>query len=59
MGEWRPNRNTSDGLVRKCYYVYSAEADRLRRLGLELERFESDLMREGLSELLELLQVEG
>lgn len=45
--------------MRKCCYIDPEEADRLRRLAFELERSESDLMREGLSELLDRLEGKG
>ena len=56
MGKRRPKPTTPGGLVRKCCYIDPEEADRLRRLAFELERSESDLMREGLSELLDRLE---
>lgn len=56
MSKRRPKPTTPGGLVRKCTYLDPEEADRLRRLAFELERSESDLMREGLSELLDRLE---
>jgi len=58
MGKRRPKPTTPGGLVRKCCYIDPEEADRLRRLAFALERSESDLMREGLSELLDRLEAE-
>lgn len=58
MGKARPKPTTPGGLVRKCCYLDPEEADRLRRVSFELERSESDLMREGLSELLDRLEDE-
>lgn len=39
--------------MRKCCYIDPEEAARLRRLAFDLERSESDLMREAISDLLD------
>jgi predicted transcriptional regulator len=54
-----PKPLTPGGLVRKCCYVDPEEAARLRRVAFELERSESDLMREAISELLDRLEEDG
>lgn len=51
----QPKPLTPGGLVRKCCYLDPEEADRLRRTAFELERSESDLMREAISSLLDRL----
>lgn len=53
-----PKPLTPGGLVRKCCYIDPEEANRLRRASFELERSESDLMREAISDLLDRLEGE-
>lgn len=53
-----PKPLTPGGLVRKCCYLDPEEADRLRRVAFDLERSESDLLREGIAELLDRLEGE-
>lgn len=55
MTKARPKPTTSGGLVRKCCYLDPEEAGRLRKAAFELERSESDLMREAISDLLDRL----
>ena len=46
---------TSGGLVRKCCYLDPGEAKRLRRVAFDVDRSESDLIREAIAELLDRL----
>jgi hypothetical protein len=59
MAKAHPKPSTSGGLVRKCCYLDPEEARRLRRAAFDLERSESDLMREAVMELLDRLTGEA
>lgn len=50
--------STSGGLVRKSTYLDPEDARRLRRAAFELERSESDLLREAVVDLLDRLEGE-
>lgn len=54
-----PKPLTPGGLVRKCCYIDPEEANRLRRTAYDLERSESDLMREAIADLLDRLESQG
>lgn len=54
----RPKPTTPGGLARKCCYIDPEETARLRRLAFDLERSESDLMREAISGLLDRFEAQ-
>jgi hypothetical protein len=58
-GKAQPRPITPGGLVRKCCYLDPEEAERLRRVAFRLERSESDLLREGIADLLDRLEGKG